>query len=447
MNRPARHWIAASALACAVLLAACQREAQAPAAATTKPASAAPPGSLVINEWALPTVDGAAQPDLAVGPDGRLLLSWIRRLGDRNALVYATYLGDDTWESAPKTIVVGSTLSANWANTPHILMTDDGGLWAHWLQSPANAASPHASDVLLTRSPDNGVHWSAPVAVNDDATGTEHGFVSLWPAGPDTLGIAWLDGRNTAGAAHMHGAEGAKSAKSAPHTGHDAHAGEMTVRGALFDAAMKRSDDVQIDAATCDCCGTDVAATPRGALLVYRDRTEDEIRDIVAVRHGAKAWGKPVVVHADGWKMPACPLNGPAVAANGNNVAVAWYTAPGEHPVVRLARSADAGDRFDAPVDVDAGPAVQGRVDVAMDDTATWLVWLREDARGQSLQLARFDSRGGKPQQIEVARLQGRGRGTGFPKLAVRRGIAFVAWTDIVEGRTRLAGAKVAPAP
>ena len=163
---PARLSVAIAAL----LLGACQRE-SAPAVAPAQPDHS----GLVRIEWALPTVDGAGQPDLAIGPDGRLLLSWVRRLGDRNALQYAAYMGDDNWESAPKTIAVGRTLSANWANTPHVAMTEDGAIWAHWLQAPANAESPHASDVMLTHSPDNGVRWSPPVAVNTDATGTEIG--------------------------------------------------------------------------------------------------------------------------------------------------------------------------------------------------------------------------------------------------------------------------------
>src|SRR5262245_44678586 len=98
-------------------LVACQREATPPASARTVAPSAS---GLTINEWALPTPNGAAQPDLAIGPDGRLLLSWVRKLGDRNALQYAAYMGDENWESAPKTIAVGRTLTANWANTPHI---------------------------------------------------------------------------------------------------------------------------------------------------------------------------------------------------------------------------------------------------------------------------------------------------------------------------------------
>jgi hypothetical protein len=143
--------------------------------------------------------------------------------------------------------------------------------------------------------------------------------------------------------------------------------------------------------------------------------------------------------------MTGCPLNGPSVGAWGPAVAVAWYTAPNDKPVLRLARSKDSGSTFDAPVDVDQGAALQGRVDVAKDGDSTWLVWLREDAKGQSVQLARYPNNGGEPEETELATLTGRGRGTGFPKIAVRNGVAFVVWTDIVDGRPHLAGAKVAP--
>ena len=430
-------------------LAACSRE------STTAPAeqgAAAPDdhSGLAREPWGLPTPGGAAQPDLSVGPDGRIIISWVSRMGDRNAMQYATYLGNDTWESAPKTIVVGRTLTANWANTPHVVMTDDRALWAHWLQTPANPASPHASDIMLTRSPDNGVHWAPPVAVNDDGTATEHGFVSMWPSTQDTIGIAWLDGRKTAGAEHEHGANAAKDEHAAHATkgaakDERAAAATMTVRGARFDGDLARSGDAEIDASTCDCCGTDAALTDSGPLLVYRDRTEAEVRDISATHLRAGKWDAPRPVHEDGWKMEGCPLNGPSVAAWGKDVSVAWYTAPNDKPMLRLARSADGGNTFVAPIDVDQGAALQGRVDVARDGDSTWLVWLREDAKGQTVQLARYTTKGEAKQQTQLATVSGRGRGTGFPKIAVRNGIAFVVWTDIIDGQPRLAGMKVAP--
>jgi hypothetical protein len=149
-------------------------------------------------------------------------------------------------------------------------------------------------------------------------------------------------------------------------------------------------------------------------------------------------------VHPDDWKMPACPVNGPAIAARGNDAVVAWYTATGDVPALKIARSTDAGDRFAAPVLVDRGDAVQGRVDVALEGRQAWVLWLREDDGGQSLWLARYAADLSRElQRLEVARLQGRGRGTGFPKLALRGEVAYVVWTDVVGGKPRLHGATV----
>src|SRR3546814_6361394 len=67
---------------------------------------------------------------------------------------------------------------------------------------------------------------------------------------------------------------------------------------------------------------------------------------------------------------------------------------------------------FAAPVVVDEGEAVQGRPDVALDDKQAWVAWLREDASGQSLWLARYaPDLSRELSRTQVAALQGRGRG------------------------------------
>ncbi|UHQ23292.1 glycoside hydrolase [Lysobacter sp. 5GHs7-4] len=418
-------------LVLALSMAACERaeptSADAPAVAI---AAAAP--RLSASAWTLPAPDAAAQPDLVATSDGRLLLLWIEPQGDGHRLLLAQSrdAAHADW-SAPTQVAAGDDWFVNWADTPHVMATDDGALWAHWLRKSASA--PYAYDVALARSGDDGATWSAPVLVNDDGTATEHGFVSLWPAARDRLGIAWLDGRHNAAAP-----------AADAHAGHDAHGGAMTLRSAIVDAALRRSDEVELDRMTCDCCQTDVALTERGALLVYRDRSAEEIRDIAALRRGDGGWGAARNVHPDRWTMPACPVNGPAVAARGARAVVAWYTAAGDEPVLKLARSDDAGDSYAAPKVLDRGAHLQGRVDTAMDRDAVWVLWLREDAQGQSLQLARYAADlSGEPQQLEVARLQGRGRATGFPQLALTDGVAHVAWTDVVDGRPLVRGARI----
>ena len=414
------------ALVLASFLAGCDAASgvSAPASPTTEPAAAA----LHATAWQLPAPDGAAQPDLVTAPDGTLLLSWIEPRGDGHALRFARH-GNAGW-SAPGTIAEGDDWFVNWADTPHLAVTADGALWAHWLRK--SAAATYAYDVVLSRSGDGGATWSAPRVVNRDGTPTEHGFVAMWPAGPSSLGIAWLDGRATAGG----------------HGGHDGHGGGgmMTLRTARFDAAFARHEETRLDASACECCQTAAAATRAGHVVAYRDRTRDEIRDIAVVRHDGVDWQPPRIVHADGWRMPACPVNGPALAARDDTVVVAWYTAAGGVPRVRVAASTDAGASFGAPVEADSGDAVQGRLAVALDADGhgAWVTWLREDASGQSLRLARFEpgSRVLMP-SIAAARVAGKGRGTGFPQLVVSGDRIHLVWTDVLDGRPRLRGAMV----
>jgi len=397
-------------------LAACGRNAA--------PPTTAAPG--VPQPWALPTQPGAAQPDLVATSEGTLLLSWISSVpGRRNALQFAAFGGDDRWQSAPRTIAVGASLLANWADTPHIAATADGALWVHWLQSTGPG---EAANIMLSRSVDGGFNWSPPAQVNGEASG-EHGFVALWPASRETLGVAWLDGP-----------------PETPNEFAGAHAAETTsLHAAVFDRLLARSATARLDAMACDCCQTAVAVASHGPVLAYRDHAAGEIRDIAATRFDGKAWSAPRPVHADGWKMPACPVNGPAIAAQGDAVVLAWYTAAHGTPAVQFARSSDGGARFAAPVVVDRGEPVLGRVAVALDARQAWVLWLREDAGGQSLQLARYaPDLSRKLGQVEVAKLQGRGTATGFPQLALRADGAWIVWTDVVDGAPQLRGAHVA---
>jgi hypothetical protein len=415
--------LAAAATACG------DRDAATPGAQA--PVDPAVPSEVV--EWTLPaTLPGSASPSIAVAPDGRLLLSWTNsQAGRRHILQFSSYSpAMERWMHGMSTIAIGHSMFVNWADVPHMAATPDGALWAHWLQKSGEGA--YAYDVVLSRSRDGGANWSEPVRPHDDGTQTEHGFVSMWAQGANTLGIAWLDGRHTGGAGHG---------------GHDAQPGAqdaMTLRAAVFDGALRRTQEFAIDDRVCDCCQTAVAQTTQGALLVYRGRSEGEVRDILATRFNGIAWSAPRPVHADGWEMPACPVNGPDVAAAGDAAIVGWYTEAGGQPEVRLAYSTDAGDSFAAPVTLDSGAEVLGRVAVALDGGQAWVLWMREQGETQSLWLSRRSADlATEHERIEVAKVLGRGRATGFPQLAVQGGSAYIAWTDVANGVPNLRGVRV----
>lgn len=397
-------------------------------------AASRPKGDYVAHDWILPAAPGAAQPDLVATTDGRLLLSWIdTSVGRRKALQFAQF-SDGHWQSAPRTIVVGDALIANAADTPHLAATADGALWVQWLQK---TAAGEGNDLMLSRSADGGFNWSPPVRVNTAADGAEHGFASLWPATRDRIGMAWLDGT-----APMSSKTDAKTQHAMSPTRGTA------LRAATFDMQLRASDIATIDERACDCCQTGVATVARGPLLVYRDRSSgpqgQDIRDIAIARAVAGHWSTPSSVHADGWKMSACPVNGPAIAAAGTDVAVAWYTAAGDMPAVRLARSRDGGARFDSPVDVERGATVQGRVAVALDERQAWVLWVSGAGAAQSLWLARYTpDLTRRLQRLRLGPLLARGPGAGYPQLVAHDGVAYVVWSDAAGGTAQLHGAVV----
>lgn len=431
------------AVAAALALTACGRKPAAP------PAS----GNFQAQVWVLPAEVGSMAPDLVRAPDGRILLSWInRREGRRNVLQFSSYTEADGWQSQPRTIAIGNSLSASGANAPHLLATRDGALWAQWLQSRPDGAG-HDADVVLARSRDGGMTWAQMTRVNDDRALAEHGFAALWPTGDDSLGIAWLDGRAVDDAATTEHPESAPAVQANAPDAHAmagmAHGGEdagkstqLRVNG--FDMNLRRGADVVLDPHSCDCCQISAAMTPRGPLLAYRARSAENVRDIATLRFENGAWSAPKIVHADGWKIEACPVAGPALAAQGNTVIVVWYSERTDKPLLQLARSTDAGDSFSTPVELDAGAPVLGRAAVAFDGQQVWVAWLRENGQGQTLMVARYSpDLQRRLQTIEVAKVGARGMASGYPKLLADDGMAWLVWTDSEGGVARLKGARI----
>lgn len=405
------------AAAVLLLLTACDRGAPAGelagAGAAAAGADALAPGAPV----ALPSPagPGSGEPNLAVAPDGRVYLSWLERQADASHALRMASLaaGDSSW-SAPRTVVAARDLFVNWADFPSLLPLGDGQLVAHWLQR--NGGGRAAYDVRLARSTDDGATWSPAVTPHDDGTATEHGFVSLWPEG-DAVRALWLDGRNYAGVA-------------GGHDGHGAPGAEMTLRTARYTADGAILDGQELDGRVCDCCQTSVALTALGPIAAYRDRSPDEVRDIAVVRHVDGAWTAPAPVHADGWTIAACPVNGPSVAARGMRAAAAWFTAAHDTARVRLAFSGDAGATWAAPIEVDAGAPV-GRVATALlDDGSALVLWLErtgDEGAAVLLRQVRADGTRGEPVTISASSAA---RSSGFPRLARSGDWLYLAWTD-----------------
>ncbi len=346
---------------------------------------------------------------MAAGPDGRVYLSWIETTPDGvSTLRYAWRRPGAAW-SAPSKVAHGFGWFVNWADFPALLPLPEGSLVAHWLTK----GSGHGYDIRVSVSHDAGVSWSAPVVPHRDGTPSEHGFVSLAPSPDGGAALVWLDGRGTV----------------------DPPSPEAAVR--LFHSTLladgSLGPETLLDSRVCDCCQTAAAATDRALLVVYRDRSQNEVRDIAAVRYQNGSWSATATVHDDGWEMNGCPVNGPAVSSAGSRVAVAWFTAAGDKPRVQLAFSKDAGRSFGAPVAVDDGRPI-GRVDVALLPDGDALVsWIEQAAAGTELRVRQVGDAWSSPRPSLLVADSRSTRSSGFPRIEVGGGEPVIAWRDASE--------------
>ena len=355
-----------------------------------------------------------AGPRLTRGPTGVVMLSWMER-GQQGAALRASKLGQDGW-GTPLEIVDDPAMFVNWADLPSVLALGDEHWVAHWLSYSADLT--YSYDIRFMQSPDAGGTWSEPLTPHTDGTPTEHGFVSMWPATGGT-GMLWLDGR-----------------KMVNDVGDDPRDSGMSLRAARIDRSGARHDEQIVDELVCECCQTDVAVTSGGPLAVYRDRTPAEIRDIYLARFGDGAWQSGGALSNDGWEIAGCPVNGPAIAADGDLVAIAWFTAAANSPRVLARVSQNGGRTFGDTVVIDTGPVI-GYVGVAsVGDDSFAVSWVKRDGDLHDIRVRSLTTAG------ELGRVRTAGRTAvahTVPQMVEHDGHLIFAWTDVVREQSRLA--------
>lgn len=377
-------------------------------AAVSLSAAAGPAGITGWQETNPPAGPGAMAPSLTAA-GGDLLLTWLEPLParagakpeeDKKAYVLRfSRLRGGQW-SPPVAVASGDDFFANWADFPAVGQAPDGSLAAHWLAKTGD--DTYAYGIFLARSTDGGATWQPAGMLHGDRVPAEHGFVS-WVTQPGGLRAFWLDGRETA------------------------KKGPMALRTRLVGKTAGAEE--LLDPRVCDCCQTDAALTSDGPIVAFRDRSDKEVRDISVVRKTAQGWSQPTPVHADNWQIPGCPVNGPAIAAAGRQVAVAWFTAAPPSPRVQIAFSKDGGATFGRPVLID-GDKPLGRVDLVLDRSGDALVsWLALEGKGAAVRLRRVSPRGKAGAPVTVAATSA-ARSSGFPRTVLSGDRLYLAWVE-----------------
>jgi Cu/Ag efflux protein CusF len=206
---------------------------------------------------------------------------------------------------------------------------------------------------MVSTSTDHGKTWAAAVPLSTESPTTEFASLAALLNG-DWLAV-WLDGRAKPASDNMQ----------------------------LYSRIIGSDDpDTLVDNRVCDCCSLSTLVLPTGAVLTaYRDRSATEIRDMAFASFSRGQWTSLPFPAADNWKIEGCPVNGPALSRRGAQIAVAWYTAADEKPLVRIARSTDIGKHWNLVKSVsDPDLKPRGAVSSAvLRDGAQWTTWVESN--------------------------------------------------------------------
>jgi hypothetical protein len=355
-------------------------------------------GDLAFRPLPSPAPTGSAQPQLSAARDGTVYLSWLEKAGaDAHRFRFSTLgAGQAAW-SEPLTIAEGRGFVANWADVPSLAVAEDGLMAAHWMQ--VSGSGKYAYDVRVSTSADRGRTWSRPFTPHRDGKPAEHGFGSFFRMPGAGLGLVWLDGRTE---------------------------GQMSLRMARIESAAAGSETL-VDDRVCDCCPTTAVQTSRGPIVAYRDRSDDEIRDIYITRLENGRWMPGRAAVRDHWKIAACPVNGPAMAADGDRVVLAWFAAPEGTGRVRVAFSSDAATTFGPAVQVDEGNPLGRAAAVWLPDAAALVGWIEQRQEGAEFLVRRVSQDGTRDPSMKVASLAA-GRASGYPRIARSANRVILAW-------------------
>lgn len=360
-----------------------------------------------------------AQPSLT-SSNGSLALTWISSDKDMNASLNFRQFKNKQWTNS-QTLAIGSDWFINWADFPTHAINGDRVLTSYLKKS---ASGTYTYDVFLNLQKLSGEKIKEDFILNTDGFKAEHGFVSIAEGNNEGFFITWLDGRNTV--------EKELNGNHKP----------MTIRFAEITTAGDIVNEIELDSSVCDCCQTSITNTDKGPIVVYRDRSDKEIRDIYVTRNIDDGWETPVPVYNDEWEIYGCPVNGPKVVSNSNNLAVSWFTVADGKPSVNLSFSESYGSSFSNPIKINDYTAI-GRVDVAfLNDNEVLVSYLEVDDIGTYLRLKKVSIDGKVSKPITISKIDS-GRNTGVPQLEILDNEIFIVWTVFENDNNQLKTVKL----
>lgn len=356
---------------------------------------------------AVPASAGARLPRLVAHPEDGAVLSWVEPAPEGGHLLRVARYRDGRF-AAPVEVARGRNWFVNWGDFPSVVPITTNFWLAHWLVRHPLANSPYHYGIAMAGSSDDGQHWTHRPPPHADVGPAEHGFAAI-AALDDRAVMVWLDGR----------------ANDARHS--------FALRSTDIERDGAATAETVVDGDVCSCCWPALARTQGNLWLAYRSRTADEIRDFQLRHRTAAGWSAPIALAGEGWRIAGCPTNGVSLAAQGERLAAAWFTAADGVARVRVAFIRDGMNSLESIHDVDAATPV-GRAAIAwLDSERVAVLHIAASSNAlANLQLTLLSQRGIE-RRLTLTQLPAN-RDSGVPQLLAVDGELLVAWTAAAPG-------------
>ncbi|TXI80651.1 MAG: exo-alpha-sialidase [Flavobacteriales bacterium] len=324
--------------------------------------------------------------------------------------------GDDgvTWSAPTVVNARPEAISADGENRPKLAFDADGAVLVSWTQP---LSRPFSGAIRLARTTD-GSSFSEPITVHRDRNEITHRFESMVVAADSRVVLAWIDKRDL---------EAQKGDKKA-YRGAAIYAATSRDGGRSFEPEQKVADH------SCECCRIASALDSDGSpLFLWRHVFVPNERDHAIARIGRD--GRPEeVLRAtfDRWKIDGCPHHGPSLAVDeaGNRHAV-WFNqvGGGEGRVFYGRLPKKASDAVSAQRKI--GEAGAAHADLRVIGARVGIVWKQFDGERTQLKGEISEDGGASFRAVDLAHSAG---ANDQPRLLAKGDRLFVFWRSELEG-------------
>jgi len=312
------------------------------------------------------TLQTGEQPDLPQMmylDSGKLLVWWTEKDPETEDAVVAMAVSGNDGKSFREPVQIPETRGVSAAlgeSLPALVQKPNGSLVMVFSSKNEEAEFRFAGSVKYIRSFDGGASWSAPEIVHISDTNIEnsHSFVAVTLLPDGEVGAVWLDGRHKLDHSVMYFAK--------------------------THGTVGFTEDYRIGGPTCECCKNSMLADESGTLHISYRGLVDGTRDIMYLKSNdnGQTFTEPVKVSEDGWKIDACPHNGPAMAMSENGgLHFIWYSLAGGEGLFYTS-SGDNGDSFSPRIQISDNPVAK-HPQMVVNDKQIIAVWDELNGNGK----------------------------------------------------------------